>query len=321
LATGSHPKSLPHLKIDEKTIISSDTALEITSLPKSLLIIGAGPIGVEFASIFSSLGTKTILVEIMPQILPQEDEDAANELQRCLKKQGITIFTSSEVISCQNGIAKVKQKDGTVREVEYEKILMAVGRGPNINNIGIEKVGIELKDGFIKVNEWMQTNIKTIYAIGDILKSPQLAHVGSAEGILCAEKIAGKETTPPNYDTMPSCTYSFPQVARVGLTEKQAREVCRNLKSAKYPFSASPMASVTGNTEGFVKIISDSKTGEVLGVHIVHELATELISQGGLVLSGRLKVNDIINTVIPHPTLSEAILETARQIYNIAINF
>lgn len=318
LATGSEPRALPNLVPDGKGIITNNEALTLDKIPKSMLIVGAGAIGVEFASIYVSFGTSVSLVEVLPNILPIEDEEISKELAKIFTKRGISVSTNTKVESVtttKGGYEAKISKDGKTETKTFEKILVAVGRKPNTENIGLENTRIKTTKGFIEVNQFMQTTEPSIYAIGDIVPTQQLAHVASAEGILAIEKMKGVNAPPINYDRIPSCTYCDPQVASVGLTEKKAIERGHKIKVGKFPFSASSKASIIGENEGFVKIVADEKYGEILGVHILHAHATELISEAVAVLNGELAAEDLAHSIHPHPTLSEAIAEATHAIY------
>ncbi|MBI4232689.1 dihydrolipoyl dehydrogenase [Candidatus Peregrinibacteria bacterium] len=323
LATGSEPRWLPNLVPDGKGIITNNEALALDKVPKSMLIVGAGAIGVEFASIYVSFGTEISLVEVLPNILPIEDEEISKELAKIFAKRGISVSTNTKVESVtttKGGYEAKISKEGKVEVKTFEKILVAVGRKPNTENIGLENTRIKTTKGFIEVNQFMQTAEPTIYAIGDIVPTPQLAHVASAEGILAVEKIKGLNTPPINYDRIPSCTYCDPQVASVGLSEKKALERGHKIKVGKFPFTASSKASILDEGEGFVKIIADEKYGEILGVHILHAHSTEMISEAVAVLNGELAAEDLAHSIHPHPTLSEAIAEATHAIYGHAIH-
>lgn len=324
VATGSVPAALPHIKPDQKIILDSDGILVMETIPKSLAVIGAGAVGVEFASIFSSLGTKVTIIELLPHILPIEDEEISKTLERALKKKGIDIHTSSEVKAVNTtakGATLTVVSGGKETEIKVERVLSSIGRAPVTGDVGLDTVGIATdKRGYLDVNEFMQTSTPNIYAIGDIVKTPWLAHVASAEGVLAVDHIAGKPAHPLDYDHMPNCTYCSPEVASVGLTEKKAKERGHSVKVGKFPFSAIGKAMIVGETDGFVKYVTDEKYGEVLGVHIIGPKATELISEACLALGMEAMAEDIAKTVHPHPTLGETMMEAAHSVYGEAIH-
>jgi dihydrolipoamide dehydrogenase len=324
LATGSVPRDLPHIKADGKKIINSDHILELQEVPKSLLVIGAGAVGTEFASIFSRFGTEVTIVEMMPQLLPIEDEEIAKEFTRIFKKQGINVFTDAKIESCEpteNGVlSTLTLKNGKQQQIETELVLSATGRRPLTENIGLESVGLEADRGYLKVDPYLKTDVEGIWAIGDIIPTPWLAHVASAEGIRVMEQIAGMEITPINYDHTPNCTYTDPEVASVGLTEKAAREKGYEVKIGKYAFTGNPKAKIIGETGGLVKYVCDAKYDEVLGIHIVGPKATELIAEAGVALSLEATSESIARTVHAHPTLSEAMMEAAEAVQGHAIH-
>ena len=317
LATGSEAQALPSLVPDGITLLTNRELLEISAVPASLAVIGAGAVGVEFASLFASFGTKVTLIEMLPRIVPLEDEEVSLELARSLQKQGIAVHTETQV----QGLEKSEQGatltlvgNGKEEKMEAEKVLLAVGRAPNTGNLGLENTKITLDEGFIKTGEHMETAEPNVYAIGDIVAaSPQLAHVAEAEGIVAVEHAAGRDVHPINYRQIPGCTYCEPQVASVGLTEQQARDHQEGyaVKIGKFPFSANSKAAVLGAPEGFVKIVSDEKYGEILGVHMVGPGVTELIGEAVMAMRLEGTVQDLAHAVHAHPTLSEAILEAA----------
>ena len=263
VATGSEAKSLPGYSFDEKTILSNIGVLDLKEIPKSLLIVGSGAVGVEFASIYNSFGTKVTLIEVLPRIVPVEDEEISKELKRIFTKQGIEVHTRAKLESAQSkdgGVEVIFQTEkGEVKKITVEKVLMATGRGPNTGNIGIDKLGVTLDRGFVKVNEFMETNVKGVYAIGDVTPSPLLAHVAQQEGIVAVEKIAGEHAVPINYNQVPACTYCDPQVASVGLTEAKAVEAGHKVKVGKFPFTAIGKAKIEDASDGFVKIVADTE--------------------------------------------------------------
>ena len=319
IATGGHSKTIPNIDIDGKHIISSREAMNLSEIPKELVIIGAGAIGVEFASIYSSFGSKVTLVEGLSHILPIEDKDISIELEKIFKRKKINILTNAKVKGIKTGKKnQVILEDKTI--IKADKVLMAIGVNPNIENIGLKKMGIELKDGFISVNEFMQTNIDNIYAIGDVSGPPLLAHVASFEGTLAVEHIFGKKVNPMKYNNVPSCTYTNPEVASVGLTEDEAISKGYDIKLGKFPFSALGKTLAEGDRDGFVKIIYDSKYGELLGCHIIGKNATNLISEISIARNLETTYDELLNTIHPHPTLSEAIHEATADALNEAIH-
>ncbi len=321
VATGSEVKTLPGMEPDGKGIITSDQALELQEAPKSMVVIGAGAVGMEFASIYSRFGTQVSVVEMMPRILPLEDEEVAGELQKILSKRGLKFHTGAKVESVRPGGEVVLAAGVKTVALNAEKVLVAVGRRPNTEGIGLENAAVKVERGYVGVDEHNATGEPGVYAVGDIvLGRPPLAHVASAQGILVSEKLAGKEVRPIHYGRIPSVAYCDPQVASVGLTEKAAREKGWAVKCGRFPFAASGMASVRGENEGFVKVVAETKYGEVLGVHILHAHAADLIPEAVAVLGGEMTVDDLAHAVHPHPTLSEAVMEAAHAFYGRAIH-
>ena len=325
VATGSEPKSLPGYEIDGQLVITNNEALDLDAIPKSMVIVGAGAVGVEFASVYASFGAKVTLLEALPQIVPLEDEDVSRELARWMKKQGIDVFPGARLESAKTVKRGVEVTFRTAKEeekrVKVEKLLMATGRAPNTSGIGLDKVGVHADErGFVQVNAFMETGARNVYAIGDIVPTPWLAHVASAEGIVAVEHIAGQNPVPLNYNQIPSCTYCEPQVASVGLTEKAAREAGHAVKVGKFPFAALGKAMIEDATEGFVKVVADEEYGEVLGIHMVGNGVTELISEGVAAMGLEATAEDLIHIVHPHPTLSEAVHEAVEGIYGVTIH-
>ncbi|GIV25385.1 MAG: dihydrolipoyl dehydrogenase [Bacteroidia bacterium] len=323
VATGARAANLPHIQIDGKTVLGYREAMTLPKQPESLLVIGAGAIGVEFSYFYHTLGTRVTLVEALPHILPREDEEIARELEKIYRKKGLTILTSTQVTSLEKTRKGVKATLQTPKEtlvVEAEKALLAVGITPNTENLGLEELGIKLEKGRIPVDAYYRTSVPGVYAIGDVLSTPALAHVASMEGILCVEHIAGLNPQPLDYSTIPSCTYCQPEVASMGLTEKAAREKGYEVQVGKFPYTASGKASALGKNEGFVKLIFEAKYGELLGAHIIGPNATELI--GELIVARRLEItgHELAKTIHPHPTLSEAIMEAAAAAYGEVIH-
>ncbi|QQL50978.1 dihydrolipoyl dehydrogenase [Mucilaginibacter ginkgonis] len=323
LATGGRSRELPSLKQDGKKVIGYRQAMNLPQQPKSMVVVGSGAIGIEFAYFYNSIGTKVTVVEFLDNIVPLEDEDVSKGLARSLKKQGIEIMTSSTVESVDStgDLCKVniKTDKGNV-VIEAEVVLSAIGISTNLEGIGLEEVGVKTDKGKVLVDDYYKTNIEGVYAIGDIVKGQALAHVASAEGITCVEKIAGLHVEPINYNNIPGCTYCSPEVASVGYTEKAAKEAGYEIKVGKFPFSASGKASAAGAKDGFVKVIFDAKYGEFLGAHMMGYNVTEMIAE--VVAARKLECtgHDIIKTVHPHPTMSEAVMEAAADAYGEVIH-
>jgi len=308
LATGSEPKSLPGVAIDEKLLISSNGAVRNEAKPKSIIVIGAGAVGVEFADVYRSYGVEVTLLEALPRIVPIEDEEVSAQLTRSLSRRGITIKTGVKVSAVKpGGAGVVVDTDGG--RFEAEQVLMAVGRGARTKGVGLEALGVAMERGFVKVSPTMETSVKGIYAIGDMAGAPLLAHKAMAEGVVAAEAIAGKHPRPVDYGNVPSCTYCRPQVASIGLTEAKAKDGGREVAIGKFPFTANGKAVALGETEGFVKVVADKKTGEILGVHIIGPEATEMIHEFAVGRTLEATVDEIMHTIHAHPTLSEAALE------------
>ncbi len=323
IATGSTPARLPHLKPDHKVILDSDSILVIDEIPETLAVIGAGAVGVEFASIFNSFGTKVSVIELLPHAVPVEDEAISKALEQAYKKKGIDVFTSSEVksIDKKGGSATLKIASGDKEtELEAQRVLLSVGRKPVTEDIGLDTIGVAAERGYIPVNEFMQTSAGNVYAIGDVVATPLLAHVASAEGVLAVDHIAGKHPRPIDYGKTPNCTYCTPEIASVGLTEEAAKERGHKVKVGQFPFSAIGKAMILGDTTGFIKIVSEETYDEVLGVHIIGPRATELIAEACLGLSLETTVEEMAKTVHPHPTLSETMMEAAHSVYGEAIH-
>jgi len=323
LATGSEARMLPGLEADER-ILTNIEILSLKEIPKSLVIVGAGAVGVEFASIFRSFDSQVTILEMLPRLVPIEDEEVSKELARVYRKRGISFHTGAKVEKVEktkSGITVTFSAEGKQQKIEAEKILIAVGRKPRTDNIGLEKTKIKPDRGFLKTDSWMQTAEPGIYAIGDIvLGTPQLAHVGAMEGIVAVTKIAGKPGKPINPEHIPNCTYCHPEIGSVGLTEEKAREAGYNLKIGKFPFTANSRASIVGAHEGFIKIVSDADYGEILGVHIIGPQATELIAEAVTAIELEATVEDLMWTIHAHPTLAEAMLDAANSVYGLAVN-
>lgn len=319
IATGARSRELPNLPQDGIKIIGYRTALTLDKQPESMVVVGSGAIGSEFAYFYNSIGTKVTLIEYLPNIVPNEDEEVSKQLERSFKKQGMKVLTSASVESVDTSGEKcqvlVKTKKGDVT-VEADIVLSAVGIVSNIENIGIEEIGIATNKGKIEVDEFYRTNIEGYYAIGDVVAGPALAHVASHEGLICVEIIAGHHAEPMNYNNIPGCTYTSPEVASVGMTEKQAIEAGYEIKIGKFPFTASGKATAAGNKDGFVKVIFDAKYGEWLGCHMIGDNVTEIISE--VVVARKLETTgrEIIDAVHPHPSMSEALMEAVAAAYD-----
>jgi dihydrolipoamide dehydrogenase len=323
LSTGSEARMIPGLEPDDR-ILTNIEILSLKEIPKSLVIVGAGAVGVEFASIFRSFDSEVTILEMLPHLVPVEDEDVSKELARAYRKRGINFHTGAKVEKVEktkSGIAVTFSVGGKAQKIEAEKILIAVGRKPRTENIGLERTKIKPDREFIKVDSWMQTAEPGVYAIGDIvLGTPQLAHVGGMEGIVAVTRIAGKPAKPINPEHIPNATYSHPEIGSVGLTQTKAEEAGYNLKVAKFPFTANSRASIVGQHEGFIKIVSDGDHGEILGVHIIGPQATELIAEAVVAMELEATVEDLMWTIHAHPTLAEAMLDASNSVYGMAIN-
>lgn len=324
LATGARSRQLPAIPQDGKRIIGYRQALTLGHKPASLLVVGSGAIGSELAYFYNAIGTKVTLVEFMPTILPLEDEEISKQVGRSFKKAGIEVLVKSTVESIDTAgellKINIRNKKGELETYEAEMVLSAVGISPNVENIGLEETGVELEKGRIKVDDYYRTNIEGIYAIGDIVHGPALAHVASAEAICCVEHIAGLNPEPIDYTNIPGCTYTTPEVASVGLSEAKAIESGREIKIGKFPFTASGKASAAGANEGFVKLIFDAQDNTLLGAHLVGTNVTEMIAELVLARKKGVTGHDLITTVHPHPTMSEAVMEAAAQAYGEAIH-
>lgn len=326
LATGGRAKELPNLPIDEKKIIGYRQAMSLESQPKKMVVVGAGAIGVEFAYFYNSIGTEVTVVEYLEQgLLPREDKDISKELNKIYKKSGVNVMANAAVqkvdTSGKQCVVHVKSnKDGKETAIECDVVLSAVGVTPNTENIGLETLGIKTDRGFVLVDDYYETNVKGIYAIGDIIPTQALAHVASAEGITCVEKIAGHHPEVIDYNNIPSCTYCSPEVASVGITEAQAKKKGIEVKVGKFPFSASGKAQAAGASQGFVKVIFDAKYGEFLGAHFIGANVTEMIAE--VVVAKKLETtgHEIIKSIHPHPTMSEAVMEAAAAAYDEVIH-
>ncbi len=323
IATGARPRSIPGIEIDRKRIITSKEAMSLEKMPESMIVIGAGAIGVEFAYFYQTLGCQVTLVEMLPTILPIEDKEITDILERSFKKYKSRVHTNSMVKSVVPEGDNVKvtiESEGESRELEAELALMAIGVQGNIEGLGLEELEIEADRGYIKVDDSFQTNIENIYAIGDIIGPPWLAHVASAEGINAVEKMAGLDVKPIDYGSIPGCTYCKPQVASIGLTEEKAIEQGYSLKIGRFPFVANGRSLAAGESEGLVKLIFDENSNKLLGAHIIHAEATELIGELSVIKTLGIEGHDLIKTIHAHPTLSEAIMEAAAAAYEEAIH-
>jgi dihydrolipoamide dehydrogenase len=323
IATGARSRELPNLPQDGKKVIGYRQAMNLPTQPKSMIVVGSGAIGVEFAHFYNSMGTDVTIVEFMPNIVPVEDEDVSKQMERSMKKAGVKIMTNSSVEKIDTSGSGVKATVKTAKgeeTLEAEILLSAVGIKTNIENIGLEEVGIAVDRDKILVNPYMQTNIPGYYAIGDVTPGQALAHVASAEGILCVEKIAGLHVEPIDYGNVPGCTYATPEIASVGLTEKQAKEKGYELKIGKFPFSASGKAKAAGAADGFVKVIFDAKYGEWLGCHMIGAGVTDMIAEA--VVGRKLETtgHEILKAIHPHPTMSEAVMEAVADAYGEVIH-
>lgn len=324
LATGARSRVLPAIPQDGKRIIGYREALTLDHRPESMLVVGSGAIGSELAWFYNAMGTKVTLVEFMPNILPVEDEEVSKQIGRSFKKAGINVLVKSTVESIDTEgellHVNVRNKKGELEVHEAEIVLSAVGIAPNVEGIGLEELGIEMERGKVKVDDYYRTNVEGIYAIGDIVHGQALAHVASAEAICCVEKMAGLNPEPIRYDNIPGCTYTTPEVASVGLTEAKALEAGYELKVGKFPFTASGKASAAGANEGFVKLIFNARDGKLLGAHLVGANVTEMIAELVVARQKGLTAHDLIKTVHPHPTMSEAVMEAASAAYNEAVH-
>ncbi|MEF8809810.1 MAG: dihydrolipoyl dehydrogenase [Bacteroidales bacterium] len=323
LATGARSKELPNLKQDGEKVIGYRKAMTLPKQPKSIIVVGSGAIGSEFADFYNSIGTEVTLVEVLPSLVPVEDQEVSKQLARSFKKKGIKVMTNASIESVDTTgdlcKATIKTKKGEETK-EAEIVLSAVGITPNLENLGVEEMGIEMDNGKVKVDEFYRTNMEGVYAIGDIVQGPALAHVASAEGIACVEKIAGKNPEPLDYRNLPSCTYTSPEIASVGMTEEAAKEAGYEIKVGKFPFTASGKANAGGESEGFVKLIFDAQYGELLGAHMIGAHVTEMI--GELLVGKKIEAtgHEFIKSVHPHPTMSEAIMEAAAAAYDEVIH-
>ena len=328
VATGSAPRNVPGIEVDRKKIIFSDEAIHLPYVPKSIAIMGSGAVGVEFASIFKSYGSEVTVIELLPRLVPGEDEAVSAELERAFKKRGIKVMTGSKVTSAKagaNGVdIEVEGADGKSQKLSYDLLLVATGRGPVTEGLGAEALGIKMDRGYVVVDALFKTSVPGISAIGDVITMGgphyQLAHVSSMEGIVLAERIAGQAAQPINYDHVPRCTYSDPEIGSVGLTEAQAKAQGHDVRIGSFPFRALARARMAGETDGFVKIVAEKKYDEVLGVHIIGPRATELVAEAVVALRMEVTVEELIRTIHAHPTMSEAVGEAAHAAHGAAIH-
>jgi dihydrolipoamide dehydrogenase len=331
IATGSVPRSVPGVEIDRKRIITSDEAIALREVPKSLLILGSGAVGVEFASIFRRFGSAVTVIELLPRIVPAEDEAISAELEKSFKKQGIIVHTGTKVTKATSGPAGVdveaERSDGRTEKLLAEYLLVATGRGPVTQGLNIEALGMNLDRGYVAVDQLFRTGIPGLSAVGDVISfgssgppHPQLAHVSSAEGIITAERIAGRDPKPINYDHVPACTYCDPEIGSVGLTEREAQERGYDVRIGTFPFFVLGRAKMAGETEGFVKIVAEKKYDEVLGVHLIGPRATELVAEATMALRLECTVEELVKTIHAHPTFSEAVGEAAHAAHGAAIH-
>ncbi len=323
LSTGARARQIPGVEIDGDKVISYKEAMTLDKMPESMVVIGAGAIGVEFAYFYNTFGTEITIVEMLPQIVPNEDEEVSKELRKAFKKAGINIKTDTkveEIKTTKNGV-EVTVSDGDSTEIiKADKALMAIGVQGNVENLGLEDVGVDTEKDRIKVDEYYRTNVDGVYAIGDVIVEPWLAHVGSKEGIICVEAISGKNPVPLDYGMIPACTYCQPQVASIGMTEKEAKDAGYEIKVGKYQFRPNGKAAASGETDGFVKMIIDAKYGEILGAHIIGNEATELIAEVGVAKTLESTWKELHKTVHAHPTLSEVIEEATGAAFGEAIH-
>jgi dihydrolipoamide dehydrogenase len=329
VATGSQPRSVPGIEIDRNRIITSDEAIGLKTVPKSIVILGSGAVGVEFASIFRRFGSEVTVVELLPRLVPVEDEAVSAELEKSFRKQGIKVLTGTKVTGAKSGADGVEleatMSDGSSNALKAEYLLVATGRGPVTTGLGAEEAGLRLERGYVHVDQTFRTNVAGISAIGDVITfdkpgHPQLAHLSSAEGIALAERIAGHEFRPINYDQVPGCTYCDPEIGSVGLTEKEARERGYDVKIGSFKFGVLGRARIANEIEGFVKIVAEKKYDEILGVHMIGPRATELVAEATLALRLECTVEELIRTIHAHPTMSEAVGEAAHAAHGAAIH-
>jgi dihydrolipoamide dehydrogenase len=329
IATGSSPRSIPGIEIDHTRIITSDEAIHLKEVPKSLVIMGSGAVGVEFASIYRRFGSDVTVIELLPRLVPVEDEAVSAELEKSFKKQGIKSLTGTKVtkavVTAKGVDIEAQTPDGKTQKLSADVLLVATGRGPVTTGLGVEHLGLQMERGYIKVDATYRTSIPAISAIGDVITlgtgaHPQLAHVSSMEGVMVAERIAGKEVQPLNYDHVPGCTYCDPEIGSVGLTEAEAKKRGYDVRTGQFPFGVLGRAKMANEGEGFVKIVADKKYDEVLGVHMIGPRSTELVAEAVLALRLECTVEELIKTIHAHPTFSEAVGEAAHAVHGAAIH-
>ena len=329
IATGSSPRGVPGIEIDHTRIITSDEAIHLTDIPKSLVILGSGAVGVEFASIYRRFGSDVTIIELLPRLVPVEDEAVSAELEKTFRKQGIRSLTNTRVTraaATASGVdIEAEGPDGKSHKLKADILLVATGRGPVTSGLGVESLGIALDKGYVKVDSLCRTSVPNISAIGDVIAiegrvHPQLAHVSSAEGILVAERLAGKDVRPLNYDHVPGCTYCDPEIGSVGLTEAAAKKQGYDVRVGSFPFGVLGRAKMAGETDGFVKIVADKQYDEVLGVHMIGPRSTELVAEAALALRLECTVEELVKTIHAHPTFSEAIGEASHAVHGAAIH-
>ena len=329
VATGSTPRGVPGVEIDRRRIITSDEAIHLRDVPKTLVIMGSGAVGVEFASIFARFGSDVTIIELLPRLVPVEDEAVSAELEKSFRKQGITSHTGARVTAARvsgDGVdIEAQLADGTAKKLRADYLLVATGRAPVTEGLNADGVGLQIEKGYVRVDAQYKTNIPGISAIGDVITlgtpgHPQLAHVSSAEGILAAERIAGQDLRPLNYDHVPGCTYCDPEIGSVGLTEQEAKARGFDVRIGTFPFGVLGRAKMSGETDGFVKIVADKKYDEVLGVHMIGARSTELVAEATVALRLESTVEDLIRTIHAHPTMAEAVGEAAHATHGAAIH-
>jgi dihydrolipoamide dehydrogenase len=326
IATGSAPRLLPNLEVSAPQIVTSDELLEIKAVPKSMIVLGAGAVGVEFASVFKRYGSEVTIVELLPRIVPVEDEEVSAELQKAFRKRGIKVLTGTRFESArilnEAGGPEVEitctEGEGKTLTLRAETLLVAIGRRPYTDGLGLEGTQVEIERGYIKVDEYMRTREPNVYAIGDVVPTPWLAHVASKEGCVAAEHIAGRNPTPLNYNHVPNCTYCEPEIGSVGLSEAKAKEQGHQVKVGRFPFSALAKAKIIGETEGFVKVVTETKYDEVLGVHIIGPHATDLLAEACVALGLEATAEELGRIMHAHPTLSESVMEAAEDVHGLA---
>jgi dihydrolipoamide dehydrogenase len=329
VATGSAPRDVPGIEIDRRRIITSDEAIALAEVPRSMIVVGSGAVGVEFASIYRRFGSEVTLVEMLPRLVPLEDEAISAELEKSVRKQGIRVLTGSKLGTAHpvaDGVdVEISAEGGATEQKRVDYVLVATGRGPVTAGLGAEDVGLRLERGYVVVDELFRTNVPHVSAVGDVITfgrpgHPQLAHVSSAEGVLTAERIAGREVRPLNYDHVPSCTYCDPEIGSVGLTEREARERGYDVRVGSFPMGVLGRAKIAGEAEGFVKIVADRRYDEVLGVHMIGLRSTELVAEATLALTTECTVEELVRTIHAHPTMAEGIGEAAHAVHGAAIH-